>query len=91
MAELSPAGKTVEKLEEKIKDIELQYDELYGGMSLLEVYIANKGATLEERQNQINPSINFIIKKLGRWEKKKQTLLRKIEKIQKKKNYRKYL
>lgn len=91
MAELTPAGKSVEKLEEKIKEIELNYDVLYNAMVTLEHYISSKGSTLEERENMINPSVRFIIKKLKRWNTKKQQFLNKKEKIQKKKNYRKYL
>lgn len=91
MPELTPAGKTVEKLEEKVKELEEKHRELSGSMSLFEKGMDHPDMPTDIRINMINPCVHFIVKKLQKWHCKKQLILLKIEKIEKRKNYKRYV
>lgn len=91
MPELTPAGKTVEKLEEKVKELEEKHRDLSQSMSLFERGMDHEDMPTEIRVDMINPCVNFIVKKLKVWHCKKQLTLLKIEKIEKRKNYKRYV
>lgn len=91
MPELTPAGKSVEKLEEKIKELEDKHRALFESMTLFERGMDHPDIPVDIRSNMINPCVNFIVKKLKHWDKKKQALLIKKTKIEGKKTYRQYI